>query len=321
MGLQEAFMLADATNADAMRVAIQDYKDCSGVSGPGSDQMAANVVGMAASAVLSVAEAEEQQTYQSMLALIRRMSALPGQRIIVMMSAGFFILPGMHEFSTEVIDRSTKENVVINTIDARGLYVSSVYDASKSASSASVTPLKTEYVMKEEQSHFTSLADLAESTGGTFFHDQNDIDRGILQAAAEPEVSYVLGFAPQNLKLDGKYHTLKVRMTNNQKWTLQARRGYFAPHANANPAVAAKEEIREAVFSQEDLSEIPVECQTQFFKTADRVQLSVVTHIAIAQIKFAKSTAATRTPSPPPPASSTRMARCSPVSSASPTCS
>ena len=83
-----------------------------------------------------------------------------------------------------MIDRATKENVVINTIDVRGLYVSSVYDASTVATTASVSPLKTQYIMKEEESHFTSLADLADGTGGVFFHDRNNIDQGLSRLRA-----------------------------------------------------------------------------------------------------------------------------------------
>ena len=135
----------------------------------------------------------------------------------------------MHSFAGEVIDRATKENVVINVIDARGLWVSSAYDASEPATPSSVSPLNVQSTMWEEQSQYMPLANLADSTGGTFFHDRNDIDQGLLHAAAEPEVSYVLGFTLQNLKLDGKYHTLRVTLTGKQKWALQARRGYFAP--------------------------------------------------------------------------------------------
>ncbi len=145
MTLDEAFMIAAATDPTAMQVAIQDYINCSGISpkDPGAAQTAARIVGAAASMVLNIAEAEEQRTYQALEALIRRMSVLPGQRVIVMMSPGFFVLPSMHPQEGEVIDWATKENVVINTIDARGLWVSSAYDASIAATTASVSPLKT----------------------------------------------------------------------------------------------------------------------------------------------------------------------------------
>jgi VWFA-related protein len=295
MTLDEAFMIADGSDPSAMRVAIQNYISCSGVSTgeggvpAGADQTAAHAVAAAASMVLNIAEAEEQRTYQTLGALIRRMSVLPGQRVIVMMSPGFFVLRSMHLPEGEVIDRATKENVVINTIDARGLYVSSVYDASNASTGVpSVSPLKTQYIMREEESHFTTLAELADGTGGVFFHDRNDIDQGLLHAATEPEVSYVLGFTPQNLKLDGKYHNLKVTLTSKQKWGLQARHGYFAPRGEANPEAAAKEEIQQAVFSQEEMRELPIECQAQFFKGADGVHLSVVTHVRTKELKFRK---------------------------------
>jgi VWFA-related protein len=289
MALYEAHMILDERDASAIQMANQDLMNCSGNLGPGATPTGpAAIVAAVASMVLNLAEAEEQRTYQTLEALIRRMSVLPGQRVIVMMSPGFFVLPSMHMPEGEIIDRATKENVVINTIDARGLYVSSVYDASNAATTASVSPLKTQYTMREEESHFTSLAELADGTAGVFFHDRNDIDQGLLQSAAEPEVSYVLGFTPQNLKLDGKYHPLKVTLVNKQKWALQARHGYFAPRGEANPEAAAKEEIQQAVFSQEEMHELPIECQAQFFRGADGIHLSVVTHVGTEELKFRK---------------------------------
>jgi VWFA-related protein len=288
MTLYEAHMLVDVHDPDTIQVANQDLMNCSGnppIPGPTPTEPGP-ILAAAASIVLNLAEAEEQRTYQALEALIRRMSVLPGQRVIVMMSPGFFVLPSMHQSAGEVIDRATKENVVINTIDARGLWVSSAYDASAPATTASVSPLKTQYAMQEEESHFTSLGELADGTGGVYFHDRNDIDQGLLHAATEPEVSYVLGFTPQNLKLDGKYHNLKVTLTGKQKWGLQARHGYFAPRGESNPEAAAKEEIQQAVFSQEEMHELPIECRTQFFKGADGVHLSVVAHVGIKELKF-----------------------------------
>jgi VWFA-related protein len=290
MTLYEAHLLLDVRDPDAIQVANQDLINCAGNLGPGATATALPppLVAAAAERVLNLAEAEEQRTYQTLQALIRRMSVLPGQRVIVMMSPGFFVLPSMHQPEGEVIDRATKENVVINTIDARGLWVSSVYDASNVATTATVSPLKTQYTMQEENTHFAPLAELADGTGGVYFHDRNDIDQGLLHAATEPEVSYVLGFTPQNLKLDGKYHDLKVTLVNKQKWTLQARHGYFAPRGESNPETAAKEEIQQAVFSQDEMRELPIECQAQFFKGADGAHLSVVTQVGTGELRFRK---------------------------------
>ncbi|MGC2530598.1 MAG: VWA domain-containing protein [Candidatus Acidiferrum sp.] len=275
----EAYEITDVRDPTALQMAIQDVLQCI----PGADpKTAQNMAEAAAQRELNFEESQLQITYQNLEALIRRMSALPGQRIIAMMSPGFFVTPVMH-WSGEIIDRATKANIVLNTIDARGLYVSSVYDASNAGTES---PIKTRFMLEEETIQDEVLGELADGTGGLFIHNRNDIDQGLLQAAAEPEVSYLLGFAPQNLKLDGKYHNLKVTLVNKQKWALQARHGYFAPRGESDPEAAAKEEIQQAVFSQEELHDLPVECRTQFFKGADGVHLSVVAHLETSELKF-----------------------------------
>jgi VWFA-related protein len=277
MSFYEAHLIIDENDSSAMAVAVQDVQKCVGaVDAP----TAQNIAQGAARRVLNIGETQIQFAFSNLEALIRRISALPGQRVIVLISPGFFVTPSMQQFG-EIIDRATKANIVINTIDTRGLYVSSVYDVT--------TPVPMPFVTTEEKLQNEILAELADGTGGLFFHDRNDIDQGLLQAAAEPEVSYVLGFAPQNLKLDGKYHRLKVTLVKKQKWALQARHGYFAPHRESDPEAMATEEIQQAIFSQEELRDLPIECLTQFFKSGNGVRLSVVTHLDTAGLRFRKA--------------------------------
>jgi len=285
MTFYEAYRIVEARDPLALQVATRDAAKCTG-GGLG----AAVLAQIAAQRELTTGESEIQFSFRNLDALIRRMSALPGRRIIVLMSPGFFVTPSMHE-SGDVIDRATKANVVINTIDARGLYVSSIYDASGSSVDANpdTAAARASFISTEEMIRDQVLAELADGTGGTFFHNRNDIDQGLLQAATEPEASYVLGFAPQNLKLDGKYHHLKVTLANKQKWALQARHGYFAPYGNSDPQAKAQEEMQQAIFSQDEMHDLPLECQTQFFKIANGVRLTVVTHLGIKELKFRKA--------------------------------
>ena len=280
MILYEAYRIVEG-DSTALEVAVEDVRKCI----PSADlRSAQNMALAAAEHELTIGESQVQYTFQNLHALIHRMSALPGQRTIVLMSPGFFVTPAMHH-TGEIIDFATKENIVVNTIDARGLYVSSIYDAS---GQGITDPRLSSYVTMMESAQDEVLSTLANGTGGTFFHNRNDIDQGLLQAAAQPEVTYVLGFSPQNLKLDGKYHSLKVTLMNNQKWSLQARNGYFAPHGELDPVSTAREEIQQAVFSQEELHQLPVECQAQFFRSANGVHLSVVTHVGTGELKFRK---------------------------------
>ena len=283
MTYYEAYQIIEVNDPTALQVATADAAACSGTS-----QGAAQIAQMAAQRELSAGDSETQFSFRNLDGLIARMRALPGQRIIIMMSPGFFVTPSLRE-SGDIIDRATRANIVINSIDARGLYVSSVYDASNGfGGSAATAGIRSSFIMTEESVQDDILAELADGTGGTFFHNRNDIDQGLLQAAQEPEVAYVLGFTPQNLKLDGKYHHLKVTLTAKQKWNLQARHGYFAPRGNIDPDTLAKEEIRQAVYSQEELQDLPLDCQTQFFKAANGARLAVVAHVTTKGLKFAR---------------------------------
>ncbi len=244
----------------------------------------------AAQGILSFAEYKVRREFSSLGAVIRRMSELPGQRTIVMVSPGFFVPSAIHE-SGEIIDRATKANIVISAIDARGLYTPSYTDAStppKYANLAVSAPDLMQYIKTGELVQDDVLGELTDGTGGLFFHDRNDIEQGLLQAATEPEISYVLGFTPEYLKLDGKYHQLKVTLVNKQKWSLQARHGYFAPRGEANLEAAAKQEIEQAVFSQAEMQDFPMQCQTQFFSGSGGAHLTVLARIETDTLKFVK---------------------------------
>jgi hypothetical protein len=134
------------------------------------------------------------------------------------------------------------------------------------------------------------LAQLADGTGGRFYHNRNDVDEAMREAGAAPAYSYLLGFSPQNLKIDGRFHTLKVALTSKEKFEIQARRGYFAPKTLMDPAESAKLEIQEALFSQEEIRDLPVEFQTQFFKKDEaQARLAVLTHFDLRGLHFQKA--------------------------------
>ena len=133
------------------------------------------------------------------------------------------------------------------------------------------------------------LTALADGTGGTFFHNNNDFNEGFRRVSDPPEYSYVLAFNPQNLKLDGSFHTLKVKLKTSQKLNLQARRGYYAPKNFTSPDEQAKQEIEDAMYSQEELHNLPVKLHTQFFKASDDdAKLVVLAQVDVRHLHFRK---------------------------------
>jgi hypothetical protein len=102
-------------------------------------------------------------------------------------------------------------------------------------------------------------------------------------------VSYVLAYSPHNLKFDGRFHRLKVSLVNPARFTVQARHGYFAPKASEDAATKAKEEIEQAVYSQDEMKELPVDVHTQFYKVNEtEVRLAVLTHLDMSSVRFRK---------------------------------
>jgi hypothetical protein len=139
----------------------------------------------------------------------------------------------------------------------------------------------------ENEAQTDELMALAEDTGGTLNRD-NDFFGGVRKAAATPEYLYVLGFVPQDLKVDGKFHPLKVTMNAGEKVSLQARRGYWAPKRLDDATAASRQEIESAVFSREEIHSLPVEMHTQVTKTGGAQKLNVITSVDLKLIHLRK---------------------------------
>ena len=108
--------------------------------------------------------------------------------------------------------------------------------------------------------------------------------------AAAPEGYYLLGYAPQNLKTDGRYHSLKVSVNTKTKFTIEARHGFYAPRSNESPAEAVKREIEDAVFSQDEQHGFAVTFETRYSKTdAMNGTLHVIAAIDVAHLALVKT--------------------------------
>lgn len=238
-------------------------------------------------------------TYQRMEDIVKHLASMPGQRVLAYVSPGFTLPDAVMPASSGFIDRAIRAGVVINTIDARGLYTADMMadiDASPQVAPYSRAGPTVDYQAAEGtyrmQAQFQSgqvLAEMAASTGGRYFHNRNDLDVAMSQSLAVPEVSYMLGFAPQGPVADGKFHHLEVKLANGKRYLIEARSGYFASKKLADPEEEAKQEVREALFSQDEIAGMPVQLKAEFPKTdAGETQLAVLTHVDINGIRFRK---------------------------------
>jgi VWFA-related protein len=223
--------------------------------------------------------------------IIRKLSIMPGNRNLVLVSPGFLLTRDHRPNEYDLFERAIRANVVINTIDMRGLFT--IIPGGHASDKGYATAAGAAYLDRAEQAAATQaddvLAELAYSTGGTFFHNDNDLKGGLNVIAARPEYVYVLGFSPQELKYDGAYHGLKVNVKNTAKLTIQARRGYWAPKHAVDSVEAVKEEIQDTVFSREEVQTIPLGVQTEFFESGDqKFDLTVTAQLDAKALRFNK---------------------------------
>jgi hypothetical protein len=187
------------------------------------------------------------------------------------------------------MDRALRAAIAVNTVDGRGLatYAPMAEDRDQIGGPVAQS-IRFSMDRGEKSEQGDVLAEIAYGTGGVWVHDTNDLVSGFRAAASPPECVYVLAFIPQNLKYDGRFHSLKVSITGG--YSIQARRGYYAPTRLLNAEEQAREEIREAVFSREEVRDIPLELKTQFFKPNDiTATVSVTARVDAQQLHYRKS--------------------------------
>ena len=216
-------------NAAALETAISETLSCD--PGLRTRDAAERVAESAAMRILAIGEQDVRVTLSALHEFVRRMTALPGNRTLILVSPGFLILtPEARSEESQIMDMAAQSNVTVSALDARGLYTTEM-DASEMVKGAGQTSqLKSEYRRSSLSQNENVMAELADGSGGTYFHNSNDLEGGFKQLTAAPEYLYLLEFSVKNVKQDGTYHRLKVKATG-EGLHLQARRGYFAPKA------------------------------------------------------------------------------------------
>jgi VWFA-related protein len=286
----EANLIQNNLDPTALPVATQDALACAFQN---NQQFLQQAQQLAMSTAVEVYEAGELQTdyaFRRLEEVIRRLSALPGQRTLVLLSPGF-IYPNREYDLSQIIDRANRSNVFINTLDARGLYVPDLGDISQPyVGSAVVAGPRMLFRTEAQSAESDVLKVLADSTGGLAFRNNNDLVGGLRMIAAAPEFSYLLAFTPHNFKFDGKFHSLKVTLATKERLTIEARRGFYAPKHSMSVEEAVKQEIEEALFSQDVERGVPIELHTQYYKVdAADAKLAVMTHVDLAHLRFQKT--------------------------------
>ena len=196
--------------------------------------------------------------------LVDYMAQLPGRRMVLLASSGFLVgtLEAEHQ---KVIDHALHAEVVINALDAKGLYAEDPPEVTRGADERSIRRM-VELGIKEKDLSNDIMAILASSTGGLFFQNNNDLDLGFRKLGMIPEVSYLLGFSPKEAP-NGKYHRLKVRMKSRNDYLIQARPGYWAVTKKQQESPVQERRVDREIMGSDALRELAAVISSEPSKT------------------------------------------------------
>jgi VWFA-related protein len=234
----ESYLIVNQHDPEALTAVALRLRNC--ICPPPASQGCPSVdtlKGMAQGDAEQVWQLQKYPAQQVLAALdlsIRVLGAMPGRRILMLSSSGF-LSSDLESDVNRVIDNALRRGVVINALNAEGLYAQAPggnLSEQRLDGAFSVRPQNSKYEAQQSfarmEAESEAMNDFAESTGGKFFKNNNDFLHG-LNELLNPEVSYVLAFSPHPLKHDGKFHNLQVEVEMAGKVSVYARKGYFAP--------------------------------------------------------------------------------------------
>lgn len=291
----QAYLITEMamTHSDAFDLGVAQAVQCH-ACGKNIGVSCTTLVVNAARETLALSEQFSQDTLGIISDVILHLSKMPGRRMLVLSSSGF-MTQTLGEKQNKVIDAAVHAGVIINSLDAKGLWAAppggDLGDRLNRITTGYLAAYQDRLDDMTKEINDDPLALLADGTGGKFFHNSNDLIAGFRELAELPAVSYMLGFYPEDLKPSENLHLLKVKLINAHDVTIQARRGYYPPNRKdveiSSAAAAKRGKLEQAVLSDDRVTEIPAEVSAQPVQTEGAPQnLKVVVHVDVANLPF-----------------------------------
>jgi VWFA-related protein len=183
-------------------------------------------------------------TAAALIAVANHLETQKGRKNLVWVSSSFPITLGYDKFNLQwtndtgedfaadverVARALTDADIAVYPVDARGLLGSDI-NANEDDLDAHIgdpTDGDTHLPTRGAPEKSSTMRLLAERTGGKAFYGTNDIAGAIRQAMNDSRVTYTLGYYPADVKWDGSFHELKVKVATPGA-QVRARGGYYA---------------------------------------------------------------------------------------------
>ena len=243
----------------------------------GNPGMIPEAVRMRAREVHLLASSRNRITLEVMQRVIESMSGIKGRKAMVLVSQGFVYDVQLKQMK-DVTLASRRHNVPIYFIDTRGLQ--GLPDAFTAAFSARIESQDVVAVLADLSREAEGTEALALDTGGFVVKNSNDLSGGMTRVSNESRAYYLLGYNPTDLRRDGKFRKIevKVRPPKSKNLNVRARRGYYAPlegPAAEGPKRNADPLIGHALDSPFEIPDVPLRVSSFVFDEVSLDQMSV----------------------------------------------
>jgi VWFA-related protein len=230
---------------------------------PGDDDAAMDAAGNSPDAATIMANLQqfeaEQQSFQLRIRqiytlnalndLARYMSNLPGRKNLIWFSGSFpinvlpdgdladpfAVVDSAEDEFRQTVDLLSRGQVAVYPVDARGLMVTPMYNASSSGSSFARNPrafgnADAKWAQKTASEHDT-MNQMAAETGGRAFVNTNGLTEAVQTAIEAGSNYYTVAYSPTNENWNGGFRRIQVKI-DKPGVTLAYRRGYYADDPN-----------------------------------------------------------------------------------------
>lgn len=249
------------------------------------------------------------QSLRILTAIANQMAGIPGRKNLIWISEGFPLIdwsslvdvaygaeaadqmsrtlttpprgfgmadPGsFHDEMVAAMRTISDNNVAIYPVDALCLFEPFATTDGKSSTTAGMKALA------GIQARQNAMDVIAKRTGGKAFYETNDLKHAIRRAMDDSKTTYTLGFYPDSVQLNGKFHPLKVTVVGRREVRLRYRQGYIDSPEPSRDERARRVRLENAAWSPLDANAVALSAKierTQASVGADsslRLQLKI----------------------------------------------
>jgi VWFA-related protein len=190
------------------------------------------------------------------------------------------------------INAAVRANLSIYSVDTRGLQAISPLGDATTGSLRGTGAFNGSALQNNFDANFNSqevMSTLSTDTGGKAFFDSNDFAPAFQRVQNDTSAYYVLGFHSSDLRRDGRYRKLQIKLNRNDA-KLEYRQGYYAPADFKHSTNEDRErELDEELASDLPATDVAVYLQALYFRV-DETHYFVPVSIVVpgSQIPFTK---------------------------------